>query len=86
MAEAAPPGSDGAEEPPGVRILAAAFAKDPSEGLLRLATRPHGDELTPVLAYWRRVGERYLHELCRVPESSEGPSRPCRPLGTTWPR
>jgi non-specific serine/threonine protein kinase len=70
-AGAASPESDIAELP-GVRALTAAFAKDPNEGLLRLATLPNSDGLSPVLVYWRRVGERYLHDLCRVPEGSEG--------------
>jgi superfamily II DNA or RNA helicase len=82
MDETSVPGSELAEEPPGVGALARAFAKNPSEGLLRLATMPLGEELPPALTYWRRFGERYLHALSRVPEGTAGTLPPLPPPRT----
>lgn len=52
--EVTPPGDEVAGERAAVRALAAAFGQDPGEGLLRLATLPPGEELSPVLTYWKR--------------------------------
>ncbi len=76
MVETTPVTGGVGKEPREARELSAAFAKDPSEGLLHLATRPSGDEISPALAFWKRVGERYLHDLCRIPESSVSPLPP----------
>ena len=56
---------------PWAGALARAFAKDPSEGLLQLATLRHGEALPAVFAWWRRFGEVYLTALCHIPEPSE---------------
>ena len=79
LTEAESPENEVAGDRATLRALAPAFAQDPSEGLLRLATLPSKEELSPVLTYWRRFGERYLEVLCRVPESSSGPLPPLPP-------
>ncbi len=56
-----------------------AFEKSPSEGLLLLATLRHAEELPAEFAYWRRFGERYLTELCHIPEQSENLKEPIPP-------
>lgn len=60
--------------------LRRAFGKGPSEGLLYLATLHQGEELPPVFSYWRRLGDRYLHSLCRIPETSWDAKEPMPPL------
>lgn len=68
-------GSDGIETPivPGhiVDSLRSAFRKGRSELLLCLATLQEKSTLTPPLAYWRGFGQRYLTELCHIPEPAE---------------
>lgn len=59
--------------------LRKAFEKDPSEGLLHLATLRHAEELPTEFSYWRRFGERYLVELCHIPEQSENLKEPLSP-------
>jgi hypothetical protein len=59
-----------------VDSLREAFKKGPSEFLLRLATLPGKAVLPPVFAFWRRVGERYLTELCHIPEPAEDLKQP----------
>ena len=61
-----------ATEAPWVAGLRSAFGKSASEGLLCLATRLQKEDLPPALSYWRRMGELYLHSLCRIPETSQG--------------
>ncbi len=48
-----------------------AFEKGPNEFLLRLATVQDKAALPPVFAFWRGLGERYLTELCHIPEPAE---------------
>ena len=61
--------------------LRKASEKGPAEILLQLALC-HGEAgLSPVLAYWRRFGERYLTELCHVPETTEDLREPLSPPG-----
>ncbi|MBI4581428.1 MAG: DEAD/DEAH box helicase [Planctomycetes bacterium] len=47
-----------------------ALRKGCSELLLRLAILPGKANLPPVFLFWRGLGERYLMELCHVPEPS----------------
>jgi non-specific serine/threonine protein kinase len=56
-----------------------AFSEDAAEGLLHLATVRHEGPLPATLAYWRAFGERYLSELCHVPEPSEDLKQPLPP-------
>ena len=51
--------------------LQRAFEKSPAEGLLHLATFRHDAALPAAFSYWRHFGERYLAEICQIPESSE---------------
>jgi non-specific serine/threonine protein kinase len=49
--------------------LVQAFARGPGHGLLRLGADEVGIALPPVLAYWRRLGARYVEAFCaRAPE------------------
>ena len=66
-------------EGPWTPAVRSAFSKGSSEGLLCLATRLQAEDLPPVLTYWRGLGERYLHSLCRVPETSQGTIDPLPP-------
>jgi len=54
----------------------AASKRGPGELLLCLATLPDKSELPPVLAFWRGLGERYLTELCHIPEPVEDLKQP----------
>jgi SNF2 family DNA or RNA helicase len=53
-----------------------AFAKGPNELLLRLATLQEKAPLPPAFAFWRGLGERYLSELCHIPEPAEDLKQP----------
>jgi len=53
-----------------------AFEKGPNELLLRLATLQDKAALPPVFAFWRGLGERYLTELCHIPEPAEDLKQP----------
>lgn len=68
-------GTDGIEAPsvPGhiVDSLWSAFRKGWSELLLCLATLQEKSTLTPPLVYWSGFGQRYLTELCHIPEPAE---------------
>jgi len=59
-----------------VKSLREAFQKGPSELLLCLATLPDRAALPPVFAFWRGLGERYLTELCHIPEPAENLMQP----------
>jgi hypothetical protein len=59
--------------------LRAAFGKNPSEFLLRLATLREKTLLPPAFAFWRSFSERYLTALCHIPELSENLKRPLPP-------
>jgi len=59
--------------------IAKSFAQSPAEGLLHLSTLRTAETLSPPLAFWRRFGERYLTELCRIPEFSQALSEPLPP-------
>ncbi len=68
-------GPDSVETPtiPGhiVDSLRSALEKGHSELLLCLATLQEKAALTPPLAFWRGFGQRYLTELCHIPEPAE---------------
>jgi hypothetical protein len=51
--------------------LARAFERGAAEGLLHLATSRQDAALPAVFSFWRALGERYLTDLCHVPEPSE---------------
>jgi len=57
-------------------VLRGAFERGPGELFLCLATLPAPAAMPPVLAFWRRLGERYLTELCHVPEPAENLQQP----------
>jgi non-specific serine/threonine protein kinase len=59
-----------------VQSLRDAFEKGQSELLLCLATLPDRTLLPPALAFWRGLGERYLTELCHIPEPAENLRQP----------
>lgn len=59
--------------------LRQAFEKAPSEGLLRLATLRHEEALPTVFSYWQGFGERYLTQLCHIPEPSGSLKEPLPP-------
>ena len=70
----------GAGLPNGLDVsLRQAYDKNPSEFLLRLAVYRDTAPLPPPFAFWRRLGERYLTELCHIPEPSENLKRPVPP-------
>jgi len=56
--------------------LLEASKRGQSELLITLATLPDHSGLPPVFAYWRRLIERYLTELCHVPEPTENLKQP----------
>ena len=56
--------------------LRKAFERSPSEGLLHLATLRHDAALPAVFSFWREFAERYLTDLCHIPEPSENLSEP----------
>lgn len=56
--------------------LLAAFKDGQSSLLLRLATLQDKTALPPTFAFWRRLGERYLTELCHIPEPAEDLKQP----------
>ena len=56
--------------------LCDAVEKGPNEFLLRLATLQDKAALPPVFAFWRGLGERYLTELCHIPEPAEDLKQP----------
>lgn len=59
--------------------LRSAFATGPSEGLLHLATLHRGGPLPSTVAFWKRLGERYLESLCRIPEVPSASLAPLSP-------
>jgi non-specific serine/threonine protein kinase len=61
---------------PLVKSLRDAFEKGPSELLLCLATLPDRAALPPAFVFWRGLGERYLTELCHIPEPAENLMQP----------
>jgi len=56
--------------------LIAAFKSGQSTLLLRLTMLQDKAVLPPTFAFWRGLGERYLIELCHIPESSEDLKQP----------
>lgn len=56
-----------------------AYQRGQSELLLRLATLTDRVTLPPVFAFWRGLGERYLTELCHIPEPAENLGQPLPP-------
>jgi non-specific serine/threonine protein kinase len=82
--EISEPDDSGLAESP-VESLRAAFATSIGEGLLCLASsRPEGT-LPPVFSYWRSFGERYLTELCHLPEAAETVAEPLPAPVDQWP-
>ncbi len=70
---------DGASQtlPPALaNRLRAADTTGPAELLLSLATLGDAGGLPPAFTFWRRLGERYLTELCHIPEPAEDLRRP----------
>jgi hypothetical protein len=59
--------------------LRAAFERGTGELFLCLVTLPEPAAMPPVFAFWRGLGERYLTELCHVPEPAENLQRPLPP-------
>lgn len=53
-----------------------AYTKGSNELLLHLATLQVRAALPPACAFWRGLGERYLTELCHIPESAEDLRQP----------
>jgi non-specific serine/threonine protein kinase len=49
--------------------VAAAFERGVPAGLLHLAGREFSTPLPPALMYWRRLAQRYVEGLCRIPEA-----------------
>ena len=56
-----------------------AFKGGQSTLLLRLATLQDKAVLPPTFTFWRRLGERYLTELCHIPEPAEDLKQPLPP-------
>ena len=56
-----------------------AFKGGQSALLLRLATQQDKAVLPPTFAFWRGLGERYLTELCHIPEPAEDLKQPVPP-------
>ncbi len=54
----------------------AAFQRGTGELFLCLVTLPERATMPPVSAFWRGFGERYLTELCHVPEPAENLKQP----------
>ena len=61
------------------QALRKASEKAPAELLLQMALCRGEAGLCPVLAFWRRFGERYLTQLCHVPETAENLREPLSP-------
>ena len=59
--------------------LRTSFDKGLSGFLLHLATMRDSSPLPPVFLFWRRLAERYLTELCHVPETAENLNQPIIP-------
>jgi len=72
-------GSDPGGQDSAAQALRSAFANNSAEGLLHLASLRHGGTIPPVFSYWRCFAERYLTELCHVPEPSENLQEPLAP-------
>ncbi|HUS58897.1 MAG TPA: DEAD/DEAH box helicase [Planctomycetota bacterium] len=58
---------------------ARAFGESSAEGLLHLATMRSTENVSAVLAFWRRFGELYLTALCHTPQFSIALSDPLPP-------
>ena len=56
--------------------LRQAHARGQAELLLMLACRSSAQGLDPAAAFWRRLGERYLTELCHIPEHEQNLDAP----------
>jgi non-specific serine/threonine protein kinase len=56
--------------------LRAAIERGTGELVLSLVTSPQPAGLSAVFAFWRALGERYLTELCHVPEPAEDLKQP----------
>ena len=65
----------GASEAAGA-ALHQAFERGVGELFLCLATLPEPATMPPVFGFWRGFGERYLTELCHVPEPAEDLKQP----------
>ncbi len=61
------------------KSLRDAFKKGQSELLFHLATLENRGLLSPVFMFWRGLGERYLMELCHIPEPGENLRQPLQP-------
>ena len=54
-----------------MKRVAAGFAACPAAGLFALAAKRPDSPPSPVLAFWREFGVRYLTQLCRTPDLIE---------------
>ncbi len=78
-----PPAAPLPEAP--LRGLRKAFAQGSAAGLLHLTTLRHEGPLPADLAFWRRFGERYLTELCHIPEPTGELAAALPPPSDAWP-
>jgi non-specific serine/threonine protein kinase len=62
-----------------------AFAASAAQGLLHLAALRLEAPLPAVYSYWRSFGERYITELCQVPEAAENLKEPLLSPAEDWP-
>ncbi|OHB68068.1 MAG: helicase [Planctomycetes bacterium RBG_13_63_9] len=63
--------------------VAKAFASSQAEGLFRLAAEKSETPLSPSVAYWQDFAQRYLTELCHMPESVGDQMDPVAPPATS---
>jgi non-specific serine/threonine protein kinase len=59
--------------------LSRAFERGAAEGVLHLAALHQESALPAVFSFWRAFGDRYLTELCHIPEPSEDLKAPLPP-------
>jgi len=65
-----------------IALISNACKKSPGELLICLATLHDKAALPAVFGFWRRLGERYLTELCHIPEASDDLKQPLpAPIG-----
>jgi non-specific serine/threonine protein kinase len=82
--ETSEPGDNGLTES-SLETIRAAFATSIGEGLLCLASSRLEGTLPPAFSYWRSFGERYLTELCHLPEAAEIVAEPVPAPVDQWP-
>jgi superfamily II DNA or RNA helicase len=60
-----------------------AFTRSVGEGLLTLAARKSGTDLSPSLQYWRNFARKYLNERCLMAQADPQQPDPVEPLTNT---